>query len=87
MVMRSTDGGKTWTAINMDRHASNLIDIFFFDENRGIVLGGYSDKDNPGYQDVTPVVLYTEDGGRPGKPGGQPDLSAWGMGLEDLFRQ
>jgi photosystem II stability/assembly factor-like uncharacterized protein len=63
-VMKTTDGGETWTAINMDQHASNLIDIFFFDENRGIVVGGYSDKDNPGYEDVTPVVLYTEDGGQ-----------------------
>jgi photosystem II stability/assembly factor-like uncharacterized protein len=63
-VMKTTDGGKTWTAINMDRHASNLIDILFFGENRGVVVGGYSDKDNPGYQDVTPVVLYTEDGGQ-----------------------
>jgi FlgD Ig-like domain len=63
-VMKTTDGGKTWTTINMDRQASNLIDIFFFDENRGIVVGGYSDKENPGYQDVTPVVLYIENGGQ-----------------------
>jgi photosystem II stability/assembly factor-like uncharacterized protein len=63
-VMKTANGGETWTAINMDSHASNLIDIFFFDENRGFVVGGRSDKDNPGYQDLTPVVLYTENGGQ-----------------------
>ena len=62
-VMKTTDGGETWTAFNMEAHASNLIDIFFFDAQRGFVVGGYSDKADPDYNDVTPVVLYTEDGG------------------------
>ena len=69
-VMKTTDGGKTWTAMEMGEQASNLIDIFFFDENHGFVVGGYSDKEDPDpeknvpdYSDVVPVVLYTEDGG------------------------
>lgn len=62
-VMKTTDGGDTWTAIDMDEHASNLIDIFFFDDRRGLVVGGYSDKPDPDYGDVIPVVLFTEDGG------------------------
>ena len=68
--MKTTDGGKTWTAMEMGEQASNLIDIFFFDENHGFVVGGYSDKEDPDpeknvpdYSDVVPVVLYTEDGG------------------------
>jgi photosystem II stability/assembly factor-like uncharacterized protein len=63
-VIKTTDGGKTWTAIDMSAYASNLIDIFFFDEKRGFVVGGYSDKDDPDYTDVIPVVLYTSDGGQ-----------------------
>jgi photosystem II stability/assembly factor-like uncharacterized protein len=46
-VMKTTDGGKTWTTINMGRQASNLIDIFFFDENRGIVVGGVLRQGQP----------------------------------------
>ena len=70
-VMKTTDGGETWTSQEMGELASNLIDIYFFDENRGFVVGGYSDKTDPDltknipdYTDVTPVVLYTEDGGK-----------------------
>ena len=63
-VMKTSDGGDSWTAIEMDAQASNLIDIYFFDEQEGFVVGGYSDKDNPGYEDVVPVVLHTQDGGQ-----------------------
>jgi photosystem II stability/assembly factor-like uncharacterized protein len=63
-VMKTVNGGETWTAIDMGAQASNLIDIFFFDENRGFVVGGHSDKDDPDYAEVTPVVLHTENGGQ-----------------------
>lgn len=81
-VMKSTDGGESWTAINMEAYASNLIDIFFFDENRGFVVGGYSDRRNPDYSDLIPVILYTEDGGQTWKnqvddPDIQPGQWGW----------
>ena len=41
-VIKTSNGGETWTAIDMGAQASNLIDIFFFDENRGFVVGGFS---------------------------------------------
>ena len=63
-VLKTTDGGETWTAINMEGHASNLIDIFFFNEQEGFVVGGFSEKDDPVYDDVVPVVLHTTDGGQ-----------------------
>lgn len=63
-VLKTTDGGQTWTATNMEAHASNLIDIFFFDEQEGFVVGGFSEKDDPVYEDVIPVVLHTIDGGQ-----------------------
>ncbi|MDJ0616046.1 MAG: ferritin-like domain-containing protein [Calothrix sp. MO_192.B10] len=63
-VLKTTDGGETWTAINMEAYASNLIDIFFFNEQEGFVVGGFSQKDDPLYDDVVPVVLYTTDGGQ-----------------------
>ena len=63
-VLKTTDGGKTWTAINMQTRASNLIDIFFFNEQEGFVVGGFSEKEDPVYDDVIPVVLHTTDGGQ-----------------------
>jgi photosystem II stability/assembly factor-like uncharacterized protein len=63
-VLKTVDGGATWTAIDLSAQASNLIDIFFFDAQRGFVVGGYSTKADPDYTDVIPVVLHTEDGGQ-----------------------
>ncbi len=63
-VLKTTDGGDTWTAIDMGAYASNLIDIFFFNEQEGFVVGGFSEKEDPVYNDVIPVVLHTTDGGQ-----------------------
>lgn len=63
-MMKSVDGGATWTAWDMSQHASNLIDVYFPTPERGWVVGGISDKGNPDYTDLTPVVLHTEDGGQ-----------------------
>jgi photosystem II stability/assembly factor-like uncharacterized protein len=62
-VIKSSDGGNSWTAFDMSAHASNLIDIYFQTRERGWVVGGFSDKPQPTYDDVKPVILFTEDGG------------------------
>ncbi|MDA9433494.1 hypothetical protein XH88_17180 [Bradyrhizobium sp. CCBAU 51627] len=62
-VIKSSDGGNSWIAIDMSTHASNLIDIYFQTRERGWVVGGFSDKAQPTYDDVKPVILFTEDGG------------------------
>jgi photosystem II stability/assembly factor-like uncharacterized protein len=63
-VIKSVDGGATWTAIDMDAHATLLVDVFFRDEVRGWVVGGKADVPDPTRDDVVPVVLSTEDGGQ-----------------------
>jgi photosystem II stability/assembly factor-like uncharacterized protein len=63
-MIKSIDGGKNWTAWDMSRHASNLIDVYFPTPDRGWVVGGFSEKPHPTYDDVLPVVLATEDGGK-----------------------
>lgn len=63
-VIKSVDGGKTWTATEMGEHATLLVDIFFADEERGWVVGGKAEVSDPGRDDVIPVVLATEDGGQ-----------------------
>ena len=72
-VVKTLDGGATWQLLDMSPWATNLIDIHFFDENRGYVVGGKNQDEcsaippgytrEPQYAHVKPVVLYTEDGG------------------------
>lgn len=69
-MMKTLDGGNTWTAWDMTQHASNLIDTYFTSAERGWVVGGLADPSaDPGQgghrsENVRAVVLLTEDGGR-----------------------
>ena len=59
-IMRTVDGGQTWTSISMAAHANLLIDTYFTDDNRGWVVGG---QGGTSYDRLKPVVLFTTDGG------------------------
>jgi hypothetical protein len=66
-VVKTADGGETWTAIDLGTEAAILVDIHFRDRNEGWVVGGadvvkHPDRD-PVRDDVIPVVLHTTDGG------------------------
>ncbi len=63
-MIKTVNGGQSWTAIDMSAHASSLIDIYFPTPDQGWVVGGFSDRPNPTYDDVQPVILRTEDGGK-----------------------
>lgn len=67
-MLRTTDGGATWTAIDMRAHATLLVDTWFPTPDRGWVVGGRADPAGPagpdGRDNVKPVVLLTEDGGQ-----------------------
>jgi photosystem II stability/assembly factor-like uncharacterized protein len=63
-MMKTVDGGATWSGWEMREHASLLVDTFFTSPERGWVVGGKADVPNPGRDDVKPVVLFTEDGGK-----------------------
>jgi photosystem II stability/assembly factor-like uncharacterized protein len=56
-VIKSMDGGTSWTSINLSQYASALVDIFFTSEDVGFVVG----KSNPASDGG--IVLYTSDGG------------------------
>ena len=73
-IVKTVDGGATWQVIDMSAHASNLIDIYFLDAERGWVVGGLARPTCPtqrrgyggssaAYAPLRPVVLHTEDGG------------------------
>ncbi len=57
-VIKSTDKGATWKYINMSTYARSLIDVYFFNENEGFVVGSAPNLLDGG------VVLYTSDGGK-----------------------
>jgi photosystem II stability/assembly factor-like uncharacterized protein len=67
-MMKTVDGGATWTAWNMAPHASLLVDTYFTSPDRGWVVGGKAQAGvlpGPGRDraNIKPVVLFTEDGG------------------------
>lgn len=65
-MMKTTDGGGTWTAWEMGQHAALLVDTYFTSPDHGWVVGGKTDDNNPNPPNrstVKPVVLRTEDGG------------------------
>jgi photosystem II stability/assembly factor-like uncharacterized protein len=63
-MMKTMDGGQTWTAWSMKTWADLLIDCYFTSPSRGWVVGGKTDLPNPTRLNVKPVVLLTEDGGQ-----------------------
>lgn len=67
-VLKSEDGGSSWTTIDMIEHAALLVDIYFRDASTGWVVGGEDVVKHPNRQperdDVIPTVLHTRDGGR-----------------------
>ena len=66
-IIKTTNGGADWTAIDMSQHAAILVDIYFKNAMEGWVVGGRDDVGRPMAQrkrdDVEPVVLHTTDGG------------------------
>ncbi|RDS76472.1 hypothetical protein DL238_01845 [Alteriqipengyuania lutimaris] len=59
-ILRSVDGGATWTMIDLSDQAGMITDIAFMDENVGFVFG----SSNANVQLSEGIVLRTEDGGR-----------------------
>lgn len=58
-LMRSLDGGSSWTAIDMNPHLAAITDVKFFDEMNGMVIGG----DDANVARSHAVVVTTRDGG------------------------
>ncbi|MBU6166056.1 MAG: hypothetical protein KGQ52_07980 [Alphaproteobacteria bacterium] len=59
-ILRSTDGGKTWTVIDMTAQAGMILDVKFFDELTGLVFAAT----NADPQQAEGLVLRTKDGGK-----------------------
>jgi subtilisin family serine protease len=89
-MMKTQDGGVTWTAWDMGQHATLLVDTYFKDRDRGWVVGGKAEVENPTRDDVKAVVLFTEDGGRTWTnqlAGMDLPLGEWGWKIQFLDDQ
>ena len=60
--VRTLDGGETWQSTDMSSYANEwLIDVHFFNRQRGIAVGGH--RKGTGENRINVVILGTEDGG------------------------
>lgn len=59
-ILRSVDGGETWSVIDMRAHVGMILDVKFFDENTGLVFAAT----HPDPVEAEGLVLLTEDGGK-----------------------
>lgn len=57
--VKTTDGGQTWTSRAMSEYVGSLVDVFFWDEQRGLAVGATAGVSHSTHA----VVLLTEDGG------------------------
>ena len=58
-ILRSTDGGQSWSVIDMSSHAGMILDVKFFDEHTGLVFASSSRSG-----DNEALILRTTDGGK-----------------------
>ncbi|WP_217351795.1 hypothetical protein [Ruegeria sp. HKCCD8929] len=89
--LKSSDGGVTWRARDMEDVASCLIDIFFQTPEIGWVVGGRATRPHPRRSDILPVVLKTVDGGKNWVnmlgPNIQAPLGEWGWKIQFVTDQ
>ena len=58
-LLRSLDGGATWKSQDLSAHTKMILDVKFFDESQGFVMGA-SDTD---VQQSNALIIATRDGG------------------------
>ncbi|MFZ6801019.1 WD40/YVTN/BNR-like repeat-containing protein [Undibacterium sp. Di24W] len=59
-LLRSLDGGKSWTQIDMSPWVSMIVDVKFFDEMNGVVFAG----SDPQVANSHAQIVATHDGGK-----------------------
>lgn len=64
VFVKSLDGGRSWRAFDLAPLATGLVDVYFFDRERGIVVGGRGVGSSEQEQRASQtVILGTQDGG------------------------
>lgn len=57
-IVKSVDGGNSWSFIDMKQYAKSIIDMYFINKDTGFATGRSSDTLHTG------IILYTTDGGQ-----------------------
>jgi photosystem II stability/assembly factor-like uncharacterized protein len=90
-VVRTLDGGETWTVFDLRQAAAILVDVHFKNPKEGWVVGGTDVVMHPGRpperDDTVPVVLHTTDGGttwRAAPIRGLSPRGEWGWKIQAL---
>ncbi|MCE9523263.1 MAG: hypothetical protein K8S25_12630 [Alphaproteobacteria bacterium] len=58
-MLRSVDGGETWSVVDLRPHAGMILDVKFFDAQNGLVCAATSDD----VEKASALILRTADGG------------------------
>jgi photosystem II stability/assembly factor-like uncharacterized protein len=58
-LMRSLDGGKTWKSTDLSAHTKMILDVKFFNENEGFVMGATDSSS----ENSNALIIATKDGG------------------------
>jgi len=94
-VLRSVDGGASWTLLDLGVEPALLVDILFSDPQTGWVVGGIDEVRHPDRdtvrRDVIPAVYATTDGGdtwtnvvAPNAKSGEFPRGEWGWKIQRL---
>lgn len=59
IFLRSRDGGASWVSFDLNTYAGMLVDVYFWNPDSGIIIGGTSDN----FSLSKMVILFTADGG------------------------
>ncbi len=59
-IIRSVDGGESWSAIDMSEHAGMILDVKFFTESEGLIFASTSAD----MREAEGLILRTVDGGQ-----------------------
>jgi photosystem II stability/assembly factor-like uncharacterized protein len=58
-LMRSMDGGKTWKSSDLSAHTKMILDVKFFNESEGFIMGAT----NANSAESNALIIHTKDGG------------------------
>jgi photosystem II stability/assembly factor-like uncharacterized protein len=85
-IVRSDDGGRNWTVLDLTAQAQFILDVHFFDEMNGLVCSNASIRNAPpnkdGDQPTEAQMLRTSDGGKTWMSvyrSGRPTENCWKM--------